>query len=67
MRRPHLTRLTAAALEVAVTHIHRLVLAAETPEADRNELRRACRFIEDLIAYQKTGPKKGDRGAPTES
>lgn len=66
MRRPSVTRLTVAALEVALVYLRGHVVDAVTTESDRNELRRAIRFIEDLIAHKKTAPPKVNKpGAKT--
>jgi hypothetical protein len=58
MRRPSVTRLTVAALEVALGYLRTHVASGETPEPDRAELRRAIGFLEDLIAHKKTSPPK---------
>lgn len=59
MRRPSITRLTIAALEVALGYLRQHVADGETPEKDRAELRRAIQFLEDLVAHKKTSPAKG--------
>lgn len=59
MRRPSITRLTVAALEVGLSYLRQHVADGSTPEKDRAELRRAIQFLEDLVAHKKASPAKG--------